>query len=339
MKYKKFIIIVLTILISSLTGAVFAIIPRTEEIHAERDRVSKERDDFAKKRDTCTEKFESKYPFVDSLNLTDCGHDLAEKALNFETLGDIYRHYCRGAVYGCAYPSENIVYVCLPGTSVYDRRYIGSIGWYDYYWVFSYSCTSVQSANTVRHELLHLVFESLPQSKKDALIKKLENYRSEYGDELSEYPSWQRDGELFVRVGADQRKIDDIELIDEYTKVVAAYTNQKKSYYGDLVNMADGYFNRYQDLLQKYTIIQIVIISIAVINFIFLIFVIVVIAKTKKRASAVVNPVLSKQEPSSHNESYIDKLEHNVSKVRSKNASKTRREFEAFKKENGLIDR
>lgn len=342
MKHKKLIIIVLVVVISSLAGAVMAIFPRTEEIQAERDRVSKEKDEFIVKRGECTEKFVSTNPYWNRANLSECGRILAVDTLYIKTLSDIYRHYCYSgfgvAVYGCADARTNTVYVCLPGSTVYDRRYIGETYWYIYYQNFSYSCDDEDFGVLVRHELLHLVFESLPQDKKDSLINKLEKYRSDYSSELSFYPSSERDGELFVRVGADLRKLNDIELIDIYSKVTAGYADQKKQYYGSLVDMTDKYLTRYSDLLEKYNILMIVIISIAVINFFFLIFVIVVIRKTKK--GAYIESGKAKKE--SEDKEILqrpDGLSYELDKKERKHTSKTRKEFEAFKKENGLIDR
>ena len=95
---------------------------------------------------------------------------------------------------------------------------------------------------------------------------KLAKYEPQYASEIEPYPSAQRADELFVRVGADERKVDDMQLVDLYSKVSTAYTAQKQEYYESLENVADEYRKKYEDLSNGYSALRVLVIILLVVN-------------------------------------------------------------------------
>ena len=333
MKHKKLLVFILS-LISTLSIAVgvVAFLARND-IVKERLSILRDKSVYQKKRDECTGRANTGNGYVNSSGLTDCGGELARKSLNFKSLNDIYRYYCYSGfgsqVYGCAYSATNTVYVCMPGTSVYDEKTVYWTYWYRRYQYISYSCNDADAKNTIRHELLHLVYSDLSDAEQSRVYSKLKTlYLSAYRDQLSLYSSSEWDDELFARVGADGRPVDDIEIAELYSKVVSAYADQKKSYYGSLVNMTDKYITKYDTLSNNFLIIVVVSGVLAVINIIFLIYLGVALSKVKNRRAT------NEVGRSSYSD-YDDNVE--VHRIKAKTRNNTREEFEEFKRKHSDV--
>lgn len=330
MKHKKLVVFILS-LISTLSIAVGVVaFLALNDIVKERDAISQDRNAYQKKRDECTGRANTGNDFVNSSGLTDCGGELARKSLYFKSLNDIYRYYCYSgfgsAVLGCAFPATNTVYVCIPGTSVYDEKIL----YWTYWYRVSYSCDDADAKNTIRHELLHLIYSDLSSAEQGMVYSKLKSlYFSVYSNELSQYSASEWDDELFARVGADGRPVNDIELAELYSKVSSAYADQKKSYYGSLVNMTDKYITKYDTLSNNFLIIVAVSGVLAVINIIFLMYLGVTLSKVKNRRAT------SEVGRSSYSD-YDDDVE--VHHIKAKARKNTRDEFEEFKRKYSDIE-
>lgn len=242
-----------------------------EKISYEKESVSDDWLYYAGKKRECTGKANTTNTLVNGAGLTDCGGDLAVEAkLKIVSLSDIYHNYCNMgfgvAVYGCTIPLTRQVYVCMPGTTLYDRRNTYVSRYYIQYEYISYACNDVSISNTIRHELLHLVYFDLSESERAIVNSKLAKYEPQYASEIEPYSSSERAGELFVRVGADERKVDDMQLVDLYSKVSTAYTAQKQEYYKSLENVADEYIEKYEDLSDRYSALRVLVVILLVVN-------------------------------------------------------------------------
>lgn len=259
-KKKKTIIFLLIVIVVGLFAGLIYTNSRQRTVLSERDKAKADKEYYLSKMEECSGYANTTNYVVNTANLTNCGGSLAVNRLYVAPLSNIYNNYCRdgfgSAVYGCAYKYSKTVYVCKPGTSVYDKKYAYSTRYYIYYRTFSYSCSEAQARNTIRHELLHLVYADLSSAERANVNAKLSSYRYLYSSQLAVYPSNERDEELFVRVGADGRYVDDIELIELYSKVSAVYTPQKRSYYNGLAEEADNDINKYTSMSNKYTAIS-----------------------------------------------------------------------------------
>lgn len=242
-----------------------------EKVSYERENVSDDWLYYAGKKRECIGKAKTTNALVNDAGLTDCGGDLAVEAkLKIVSLYDIYHNYCNlgfgVAVYGCTIPLTRQVYVCMPGTTLYDRRNTYVSRYFIHYEYISYACNDVSISNTIRHELLHLVYLDLSESERAIVNSKLAKYEPQYASEIEPYPSSERASELFVRVGADERKVDDMQLADLYSKVSTAYTAQKQEYYKSLENVADEYLEKYEDLSDGYSALRVLVIILLVVN-------------------------------------------------------------------------
>ena len=247
-----------------------------EKVSYERENVSDDWLYYAGKKRECTGKANTTSALVNGAGLTDCGGDLAVEAkLKIVSLSDIYHNYCNMgfgvAVYGCTIPLTRQVYVCMPGTTLYDRRNTYVSRYFIQYEYISYACNDVSISNTIRHELLHLVYFDLSESERATVNSKLAKYEPQYASEIEPYSSSERAGELFVRVGADERKVDDMQLVDLYSKVSAAYTAQKQEYYKSLENVADEYLEKYEDLSGGYSALRALVIILLIVNIVALV--------------------------------------------------------------------
>jgi len=267
MKHVKAIIATLAAILVALTGGLGLVVNQRAEAAAKRDEALADYKEYSAKKLECTGFANTTNSLVNSSGLTDCGGDLAVDAqLTVTSLYNIYHNYCYSGfgarVYGCYQPSTGRIYVCKPGTTLYDTKWRN---WYSYYYV-KYACNDANISNVIRHELLHVVYENLTYAEKTNVDAKLAVYKSQYSSQLSPYNYNERNGELFVRVGADGRQIDDIELVDLYSKVSRAYVAKKQSYYGSQMATADRYVNKYTELNRNYTIIMIVLIAMIGVN-------------------------------------------------------------------------
>ena len=368
-KFKKRLIFILSAVIIGLFGGLIYMNTREKEVLSERDKAISDKKTYIAKKNECSGRISTTSSVVNNSNLTDCGAQMAIDSLSFRSLYDIYHNNCNSgfgvAVYGCAYPSIKKVYVCTPGTTLYDRRNTYVSWYYIYYQYISYSCSYSNAQNTIRHELLHLVYADLSYADQQRVSAKLSNYETMYANQLAGYSAAQRDDELFVRVGADGRHVDDIELIDLYSKVSAAYTAQKQSYYGELASMADKYIDKYNNLSGQYTVWCIIFVVLIVINIIFLIYVAYTAKKNKgdkKKAKKSANDVISlyrqnhqKTRPKSvldrdfsQEDVDLEYLQKQIDdmgkptkakpKAKKKTVDELAEEFEYFKKKYGIID-
>ncbi len=264
--------IFLIIIFAMTVGAFLVLVninSRLEKIAYERDSVSDDWLHYSSKKDECSGRANTTNYYINNAGLTDCGADLAiEAKTKFVSLSDIYHNYCNMgfgmAVYGCTIPLTRQVYVCIPGTTLYDERVSYASYYYTEYEYISYACEDV--GNTIRHELLHLVYLDLTDSERSAVDSKLAKYESRYASQINSYSSTQRASELFVRVGADGTKVDDIQLADLYSKVSASYTEQKQEYYGTLENTAEEYLDKYNDLYDSYSVFRVLAIIFLIVN-------------------------------------------------------------------------
>lgn len=206
-----------------------------EQVKADREKIY---DEYRK----CTEKAYFSDSFLMGAGLSDCGKELFEESsVVILPLSSIYRGVCSKeygeAVYGCADTKNKKIYICESGTSVYDRKTINRYKYEE----LSYTCGQNNSHDTLRHELLHLVYTSLSVEEKNTVSSILakHGYANEYSDELSLYPYSERNEELFVRIGVDYHYMEEIELISMYARVVRGYAELKKEHYGNLANEAD----------------------------------------------------------------------------------------------------
>lgn len=275
-KNKKIFLIFIVALTIGAFLSLTNIDSQLEKVSYERENVSDDWLYYAGKKRECTGKANTTSALVNGAGLTDCGGDLAVEAkLKIVSLSDIYHNYCNMgfgvAVYGCTIPLTRQVYVCMPGTTLYDRRNTYVSRYFIQYEYISYACNDVSISNTIRHELLHLVYFDLSESERATVNSKLAKYEPQYASEIEPYSSSERAGELFVRVGADERKVDDMQLVDLYSKVSAAYTAQKQEYYKSLENVADEYLEKYKDLSGGYSALRVLVIILLVANIVALV--------------------------------------------------------------------
>lgn len=262
MKHGKGIIAFLASMIVVFASCLGIVINQRQEAIAKRDEAQSDYREYSAKKLECNGYASTTNKLVNSAGLTDCGGDIAVDArLTVTSLYNIYHNYCYSGfgvrVYGCYLPSTGRIYVCNPGSTLYDRKWIN---WYSYYYI-KYACNDTNISNVIRHELLHVVYDGLTYADKINVDAKLAKYENAYWGQISSYSSDQRNGELFVRVGADGRHVDDIELIDLYSKVSRAYVAQKQNYYGNLMATADRYVDKYSELNRNYTVLMVVLIA------------------------------------------------------------------------------
>ena len=190
---------------------------------------------------------------VNAAGINNCGAKRAMGHLTVMGLASI-QQYCSndiwqtgGVDYGCFDPSTGEIYVCRQGSTYNPGRKI--VG----YWIYYYD-TAVcdDEANTIRHELLHTVYDELNSATQTQVSEKLQSYYAAYQSKLSPYSASQQREELFVRVGADGRPVGDIQLAELYSQVSAAYQPQVAAYYGDLAATSDQYISKYDDLMKQY---------------------------------------------------------------------------------------
>ncbi len=268
---RKSKIVLITLAIAGCIFASSATCVQQEDVATERDKAAYDRKAYTAKKYECSGTANTTNSYVNNAGLTDCGGEMAVSSnLTMESLYDIYHNYCNKgfgiAVYGCTIPAIRKIYVCAPGTTLYDRQNTYAI---------RYACNDVDIGNTIRHELLHLVYLDLSTAEQEQVSSKLSKYKTEYASQLLVYSESQRDDELFVRVGADGRQVDDIEIVDLYSKVSSVYVAQKQEYYGRLLSAADEYYDKYDELYNKYSTQRAILIIIAIINAVVLIIVVV----------------------------------------------------------------
>ena len=244
MKHLKAVTAILAAIIVALVGCLgFVLDQRAKAIDNHNDALADYKE-YSEKRDECTGHTSTTSSIVNSAGLTDCGVDLAiDNKLTFTSLYNIYHNYCYSGfgamVYGCYQPDANKIYVCTPGTTLYDRKWIKLVG-----------------------------------------------YRGSYSTQLAAYSSNQQNGELFVRVGADGRQVDDIELIELYSKVSSTYVAKKQNYYNNLMATTNRYINEYNELSRYYTIMMAILIALISASAIALIAV-AIVGNSRKKATVI----------------------------------------------------
>lgn len=313
-----------------------------EEVSEERDRLSMEHATYLAKRDECSGLAQTNNSILNNAGLSSCGGELATAHLTFKSLQDINTIYCgRQGVVGCAIPLTRSVYVCIPGTTYSETI-----------WPYIYTSTCDDYYKTIRHELLHLVYFDLTPAERLSVAKKLSPYKSAYIGELSGYSSTEHDSELFVRVGADGRPVDDIELIDLYSKVTATYLGQKEKYYGSLADTTSDYVIKYERLSKKYSSVIAIFVILIIMDIVFLVYCVIssrnnVGQKHLKSwsSSEKTHSQTSKREvyrrPSSYYDSEdaeLESLRKSIDEMGQKAERSSKKEFEEFKKKYGIID-
>ena len=243
--------------------------------------------------------------------------------------------------------------MCAPGSTFYERRYAYSTRYWAYYDVNSISCDEATSKNTIRHELLHLIYSDLSSEDRARVYAKLSTYEPIYASQLSGYSSYDRDDELFVRVGADGRHVDDIELVDLYSQVSATYSAQKYDYYGSLASTSDKYVKKYDDLSNKYSVLLAIVIILLIINACLLIYLVSVMKNMntknmRKRREDVVKEVhrnyvesANRKESSDYydtDDAELDSLKRRIDEMGHGSKRNTKKEFEEFKRKYGITD-
>lgn len=357
MKHKKKLGVFMALITVGAIVLLGFIIFQQNEAASESKNISQDRITYIEKKYECSGTAKTNISYVNSAGLTNCGGDLATQSLHFKTLYDIYHTYCgRGfgvAVFGCAYTQNKTVYVCIPGTTLYDRRNTYVSYYYIRYQYISYACDDLDPKNTIRHELLHLVYSDLSTSDQARVSAKLSSYEPEYASQLSGYSSYERGDELFVRVGADGRKVDDIELVDLYSKVTSAYTEQKQRYYGSLVSETDKYIKKYEDLSNGYSVLIVITIMLVVADVCYLFYISSALKKmddhnlknrsrqTVKEASRDFEKMMSRAPSSDHfdfEDAELYDLKRQIDEMGKEPKRDTKKEFEEFKKKYGIID-
>lgn len=347
-------------MIIGLSASLAFLLTQQNTIKQEREKASEDRSNYTTRKLECSGTANTTSSFVNSAGLTDCGGDLAVEAkLKIVSLYDIYHNYCNMgfgvAVYGCTIPLTRQVYVCMPGTTLYDRRNTYVSRYFIQYEYISYACNDVSISNTIRHELLHLIYSDLSSADQERIYAKLSSYEPMYASQLSGYSSYNRDDELFVRVGADGRHVDDIELVDLYSQVSAAYTAQKQQYYGALVGAADKYVKKYDDLSNKYSVLLAIVIILLIINASFLIYLVSAMKNMntknmrKRREDVVKEAYRNYVESANRKESSdyydtddveldIDSLKRQIDEMGHEPKRNVKKEFDEFKRKYGIID-
>ncbi len=367
-KSRKCLLYFLVAIIIGLFAGLIYMNARQKEVLLKRDEAKTDKISYIEKKNECSGYIFTSSNVVNSAGLSDCGARMAIDSLSFESLYNIYHNKCYSgfgvAVYGCANPYTKRVYVCSPGTSLYDRRNTYVSRYFIYYKYISYSCDIAKVKNTIRHELLHLVYSDLSYSDKQRVNAKLSSYRPLYASQLASYSPSEHDGELFVRVGADGKQVDDIELAELYSRVSSAYTAQKQKYYSELASVADKYIDEYTNLSTEYTVFCIIFVILIIIN---IIVIAILIHSLKKKDSShrkidkPANDVISLYRKNRNSpKSVLDKdykeedledlnleaLQEKINSMSPKTKEKTKKkspsniseEFEHFKKKYGIID-
>ena len=351
MKNRRTIIVAFVLMIIGLSVSLAFLLTQQNIIKQEREKASEDRSNYTTRKLECSGTANTTSSFVNSAGLTNCGGELAIETLQIKSLYDIYHTYCNQgfgvAIYGCAYPQTRTVYVCSPGTTLYDRRNTYISYYYIRYQYISYACNDIDPKNTIRHELLHLVYADLSSEDQERIYAKLSSYEPMYASQLSGYSSYDRDDELFVRVGADGRHVDDIELVDLYSQVSAAYSAQKYDYYESLASTSDKYVKKYDDLSNKYSALLVTVIILLTINVCFLVYLVSTMknmnAKNmRKRREDVVKEArrnyvesANRKESSDYydtDDAELDSLKRRIDEMGNGPKRNTKKEFEEFKR-------
>lgn len=344
-------------MIIGLSASLAFLIAQQNTVAQEHDAALQDRAAYADKKFECYGSARTNNSTVNNAGLSSCGGELAVETLQFKSLYDIYHTYCNQgfgvAIYGCAYPQIRTVYVCSPGTTLYDRRNTYVSYYYIRYQYISYACNDVDPKNTIRHELLHLVYADLSNEDQARVYTKLSSYEPMYASQLSGYSSYDRDDELFVRVGADGRHVDDIELVDLYSQVSATYSAQKYDYYGSLASTSDKYVKKYDDLSNKYSALLVIVIILLIINACFLIYLVSAMRNMntknmrKRREDVVKEAHRNYVESSNRKESSdyyntddaeLDSLKRQIDEMGHEPKRNMKKEFDEFKRKYGIID-
>ena len=342
-KHGKIIIFITSAIILGLISSLVYINIHQDEIEDEIETIALDNSNYKEKKDECSGITQTTSSVVNNAGLSDCGIKLAVETLQFKSLYEIYHTYCNQgfgmAVYGCAYPLTKSVYVCSPGTTLYDQRNTYVSRYYIQYQYISYACNDKDIGNTIRHELLHLVYSALSESEQLRVKGMLSSYEAMYANAISSYGLSERDDELFVRVGADGRYIDDIELVDLYAKVSSAYIDQKKEYYGSLVKMTDNYLEKYNNISDDYSTLRVIIVILIIINGCFLIISIILMSKKtneKKPKDKNSDGLFSKKMWADSDSRQNANKNGRTNNQRSKNG--VQKEFDEFKRRYGVVD-
>jgi hypothetical protein len=278
MKYLK--IVSPIVIFGMIIGLCFlrsSIADDSNAVSDERGATVAKKAEYEGKRTECSGGARTASAMVNSAGVSYCGGEIAVLSnLEIRPLRDIYFSVCNMgfgvAVEGCTDPDTYKIYVCQQGTSVYDRRTTGVTRYFIYYQTVSYTCEDMN--NTIRHELLHVVFLELDSNTQSEVNSKLASYKSQYSSEVSDYSESYQDDELFVRVGADGRSVSDPQLVDLYSQVSEAYVPQREARYASLVATSDQYIAKYEDLMEKYESKNVAVTTFIIINCIILITVI-----------------------------------------------------------------
>ena len=358
MKNRRTIIAAFVLMIIGLSASLAFLLTQQNTIKQEREKASEDRSNYTTRKLECSGTANTTSSFVNSAGLTNCGGKLAvEASLKLTSLNDVNYKYCNTTferrAYGCANPLTRKVYVCAPGSTFYERRYAYSTRYWAYYDVNSISCDEATSKNTIRHELLHLIYSDLSSEDRARVYAKLSTYEPIYASQLSGYSSYDRDDELFVRVGADGRHVDDIELVDLYSQVSATYSAQKYDYYGSLASTSDKYVKKYDDLSNKYSVLLAIVIILLIINACLLIYLVSVMKNMntknmRKRREDVVKEVhrnyvesANRKESSDYydtDDAELDSLKRRIDEMGHGSKRNTKKEFEEFKRKYGITD-
>ena len=246
---KTFLVIFL-----ALTGWwCFGQLQETNDLsQAASDRASELREEaqqYAYKAIECSVGPQTTSDVVNNSGINICGGKMAVNAkLEFKPIRQIW-DICGQGAQGCATADTNNpkVYICQPGS--YTGRIVTSSWRTGYTYIEDY-CDDVN--NTIRHELLHLVYAKLAPDQRQAIASKLGGYHAQYADQLALYPVYEQEDELFARVGADGQAVDDPDLIDLYSQVSAAYGSQRYELYSDLSAKTDSYADSYEQIADDY---------------------------------------------------------------------------------------
>lgn len=147
---------------------------------------------------------------------------------------------------GCYSPSSGKIVVAQASSfnysvfSHYDYSYSTSCGRYyctrytyrrPVYITRTMSISEAEAQNTVRHEALHAIYAKLSSSERNRVGAALKKYETGYANQLSAYSASNRAEELFVRVGADEKKLGDSEderwVNDLYAEITAVHSGVK----------------------------------------------------------------------------------------------------------------
>lgn len=342
MKNKRTIITLAALMIISLSVSLTFLISQQNKAIREHDSALQDRIAYTDKKFECYGSARTNNSIVNNAGLSSCGGELAIKSLHFLPLQNVVQMCGKGKIaLGCVV--FGTAYVCSPG-STYNY-------WINRYYYYQYVCNDYY--NTIRHELLHLVYSELSGYEQQIVQAKLSDYKAQYASQLAEYSADQQDDELFVRVGADGRRVDDIELIDLYSQVSSTYTAQKYDYYVSLASTSDKYVKKYNELSNSYSALLATVIILIIINACFLVYLFTTLKKidTKsnrnRRESAIdeaqseyVKTIGHKTSSSYYDAdgAELDSLKRQIDEMGCEPKKDTKKEFEEFKKKYGIID-